>query len=654
MRDTLIGTTKAEKYYKMFDDALTFHAPKFDKDRELVAYYELDQEKLEIGKRKPWIHKINTPFATDAINIRVASLQANDYTGELEPLSPDDINLVEKLNRVYQEMWKEMNMDSMIDDSILQSGVVGEAYVHILYDSKESVGGKNRKRKGKLRPYFIDTSSVHIDPEALSLAKATYVCVSERITKKELKLDYPDFNLANLESSETPESRGEIYGGEQRREPVNPVYTKVTIYEKTKKGLEKTVLVDQKILVNTELMQIEEFPIAQMIWQKKLKSPYGTSLMEMLLPLQKVYNEIESANANANMQYSNPSFVVAEDAGINPAEFAASAGAPGVVYEISNAIQDINKAVAPLIPQRGIDQGLVVTKQELERSIYKIAGITEQFLGAMGTAGNTSGGTDMSIQRSKTIEERILANIEEFVESLTKIIIEYIIHGFAGEKIYTRGQKKVDGKYDFETVELPETMEGLEYTFSIELNVRTNYSKEQQKSIMLDIWQMEAQYSQPNDIKAISTLDLLKVLNIPQRDEIVDRYEQAVTMDSEQKAELITELLSTAQELGVDPELTNAAIAEIIRGDVQTPALDEFMLQAQELMSSAEAQEQTVNNIESNQQVAAMEENQNLQDLVAEQSLGDQTFAPEGGMEEEAMGLPTTEEDVENMEFVPQ
>lgn len=640
--------TKDERYYAMFDKALNFHAPKFDKDKELVAYYELDQEGLELMKTKPWVYSINTPFATDAVNIRVASLQANDYTGEVEPLSPDDIKMVESVNRAQKEMWKEMNMDSMIDDAILQAAVVGESYAHILYESDAKVGGTNRKRNGKMKAYFVDTSSVHIDPEALSLSTANYICISERITKGELERDYSYFNLKDLASSETPDSRGEIFLGEDQREPVDPVYTKVTIYEKTKGGLEKTILVDKKILVKTEKMKISRFPIAQLVWQKKLKSPYGTSLMAMLLPLQKVYNAIESANANANLQYSNPSFVISEESGIDPAEFAASAGAPGVVYEIASGT-NINDAVAPLISQRGIDQGLVITKQELEKNMYKIAGITEQFQGALGTAGNTSSGSDRAIQRAKTVEERILTNIEEFVEDLTHIIIEYIVHGFAGETIYTRGEKKVDGKYDFEAVELPTNMEALEYTFNIELNVRTNYSKEQQKLALMEIWQQERQYGNGNEVMAVNTLDLLKVLEIPQREEIVDRYEQAVSMDSEQKAQLISEIYEIARDLGLDPELANAAVAEVIRGDLDTPALDQFMQMAQD---TALQQEQDFENAERDMiqgqeaQRVAQEEAMALEEQqIMELNRGDMEFTPDTGGEEEM--------DMGDMEFMP-
>ena len=652
----MIGKSKAERYYKKYTDALDFHRPKFDADKELVAYYELEQDNLVSMERKPWVYQINTPFATDALNIRVASLQANDYTGELEPLSPHDVKKVNVLNRVQREMWANMNMDKVVDDAILQSAVVGEAYVHVIFDPHASQGGTERKNVGGLEAYFLDTSSVHIDPTALSLREATYVCVSERITRGQLISQHSHFDISELQSSSTPEDRGEIYFGQTYTPPQDAdIYNKVTIYERTTKGIERTVLVEKRILEKTELLNIREIPIAQMIWQKKLKSPYGTSLMSMLLPLQKVYNEIESANANANMQYSNPSYVISRDSGIDAQEFAASAGSPGVVYEVESGV-DPRMAVMPLIQNRGIDQGLVTTKQELERAIYKIAGVTEAFLGSMGTAGNTASGADMSIQRAKTIEQRILTNIEEFVEDLTTVIVEFIVNGYAGDKFYSRGEKKSDGEFEFEEFDVPEDGKDLDYTFSIELNVRTNYSKEQQKQVMFEIWQMERQYGD-DEVKAISTIDLLKVMNIPQRDEIVTRYEQAVSLDSESKAELITQIIEVARELGLDAELANAAIAEIIRGDFETPALDEFMQLAQEARVAMENQEQQVDQIQSSQQMAGMQEQADLDQLVMDDQMGDQEFSPLG------MGEQTPElgdiqasmpEDIENMEFMPE
>ena len=55
--------------------------------------------------------------------------------------------------------------------------------------------GSGRRRNGKLEPYTLDTMSVLIDPKALSLKEADYVCVTERITRARVKHDYPNFSF---------------------------------------------------------------------------------------------------------------------------------------------------------------------------------------------------------------------------------------------------------------------------------------------------------------------------------------------------------------------------------------------------------------------------------------------------------------------------
>jgi hypothetical protein len=617
-KEVLQKENKAGYYYTLFTEALELHKDKFDEYVELVAYYELQQDKLRSTSRKPWVYQINTPYATDAVNLRVASLQASDYRGELEPLSPDDVDSVIKLNAAYQEQWNAMNMNNHINDAILLGAIVGEANVHIIFDSESVYGGTNRKNQGKFQAYFLDPSSVHIDPKALNLRDADYICVTERVTKNKIKRIKPsfDFDLAKL--GDSPEDRGEIYAGnDYTTNQEDRVYNMITIYEKTKNGIEKTVLLDRTILEETVVIPIKVFPIAQFKWQKRVKSPYGTSLLQMLLPLQKVLNEIESANANANMQYSSPSYVLSEDAGIDPEDLAINAGAPAAVYVVASGVK-LSEAVQPLIPNRGIDQGLVTTKQELERSIYKLAGVNDAFEGKLGTVGNTSGGADLAIQRAKVIEQRVLSSIEEFVEDITRIIVEYITQAFAGETMYGRGDKKSDGSFDFKAFEVPEDAPDIEYSFYIELDVKTQYSKEQQKQLIRELFEVERQYD-TGDVKVLNILDILRASNFPQRDELIERYKDLVKMDSEAKAQLISEVILTAEQFGIDPQLTNAAIAELIRGDKETPIMQQFLQTVtQTQMQQEQAQQQVVNAL-TNQTIE--------KEQLAQEPTGDEEFS---------------------------
>ena len=273
---------KAAYYHKLFQDAFDFHKERFLEYTELVAYYELQQDNLNSLVTKPWIYQINTPFATDAINLRVASLQANDYTGELEPLSPSDEDAVYQLNSVYHSFWNDMNMDNSINDAILISSVVGEAYTHIIFDDTAVYGGTDRKNKGKLKGYFIDAASVHLDPKALSIKDADYICITERVTRNKIKAKYTDYNFEQIKGDDSDEERGEIYVGSSvsaysgdplmmnsagtrgSRAGDARVYNKVTLYEKVDGKVEKTVLLEKTILQKTKVMDIREFQIEQM------------------------------------------------------------------------------------------------------------------------------------------------------------------------------------------------------------------------------------------------------------------------------------------------------------------------------------------------------------------------------------------------------
>jgi hypothetical protein len=579
-------------YYKLFQDAFELHKDYFDSYIELAAYYELQQDKLNSSALKPWIYQINTPYATDAVNLRVASLQSSDYTGELEPLSPDDVDNVMKINGVYKEFWKEMNMDKTINDAIINAAVLREAYTHIIFDDEEIRGGTNRKNKGKLKAYFIDPASVHIDPKSFSMKDADYICVTERISRKKAEKQYKDFDFEKLKAVESLEERGEVYIGTDYTTNQEKVLNKITIYEKEGSTIHKVVLLERVIAEPKKKLDIKVYPIAQLRWQKRLKTPYGTSLMEMLLPLQKVVNEIESANANANMQYSSPSYVLSEDSGIDPEELALNAGAPAAVYVTASGY-DIDKVIKPLIPNRGIDQGLVLTKQELERSIYNLAGITAEFKGTLGTAGNTSGGANLVAERSKVIENRIITNIEEFVEDLTRIIIEYASQAYAGDTVYSRGEKQTNGSFNFKSFEMPEEAPEIEFNFSIELNVKSQYSKEQQKVALKELFEIERQYD-TGDIKVLNVMDIIKAINIPQGDELTDRYVNLMKMDAQQRAQIVTEMVMTAEQFGIDPNLLSEALAEILLNKKETPMVDMFLQTVEQTQMQQQQAQQTV------------------------------------------------------------
>src|SRR5690606_27261034 len=107
-----------------------------------------------------------------------------------------------------------------------------------------------------------------------------YIAVTERVTRDYIERKYRNFHFDEPSEDQSAEDRGEIYAGnDYTTSQDEDVYTKIIIYERVDDGIEKTVLINDIIVEETELMEIKCFPIAQLRWKKKLKSPYGIGLM---------------------------------------------------------------------------------------------------------------------------------------------------------------------------------------------------------------------------------------------------------------------------------------------------------------------------------------------------------------------------------------
>lgn len=573
---------KAKPYLDKFEKAKNFNSSRKEAYAELMAFYQGNQHLLKKYKTEtPWVVNMNTPHASISIDNRVASLLANDYIGELIPLGIEDVDNVEKLAEVYKREWKRLKMDDIVRECISNCAVVRESYVHIIMNKNASIGTTGKKNLGRMEAYSIEPARIFIDPDARSLKKARYLFVTDRIGKEELEVKYPQLaNLEGVADTYNPQDRGEVYYDNDYTTEQEDVRTVLTYYGKNKnKKLDRVVIVSG-IIVEKKEMDFPIFPIAQIRWKKAAQSCYGLSLMDDVLSLQKAVTSIESAITNTAMAYAAPSMMVRKGCGVDPKVVAKANGAPGVVYAVDG---DLDNAIKPVVPPQ-IKQETLAIKNDYINQIDKITGSTSQFLGNIGTAGNTKSGTENAISRATIIENKVLLNIKEFVEDITEIIIEYIKRVYAGERISYNDGKQPDGKYQFTTVELPkeEAMKkNTNYNYYIELETKTPYNREKQKDLLLELFQLERQYDAP--IKTITVGDIIKNSGLERADEIIARYNALTFQDAETKTDAITKLYQAGMEAGVSPELLQQAITEIIANQKDTPAVAEVLNQMEQI-----------------------------------------------------------------------
>lgn len=565
---------KSKKYVAMYDKAFHFNQERFDAYAELMAFYQGNQHLLKKYRtERPWVVNMNTPYATVSIENRVASLLVSDYEGDLIPLAPEDIDIVEALDRAYKREWERMGVDNVIRRSVELSAVVREAYCHITVDDKKIHGGRYSKKVGALCAEIIEPSCVLIDPTARSLKDANYMIVLGRISKKKALKEYPILKELAIQSSNySPNQRGEVYYDNDYTTEQEDVFTVWNFYRKEKGKIKKVKLINS-IIVKESIINISCFPVAQLRWKKAAQSCYGISLMDQLLSLQKAICAIESAITNTAIAYAAPSMMVSKGSGVDPKMVAKANGAPGVVYSVNG---NLDNAMKPVVPPKIQDEILSI-KQDFELKIKEISGNTNQFLGNIGTAANTAGGAQVAVERAKIIETNTINNIEEYVSDIVHIIIEFMMKLYPdGELMYNTG-KNGEGIYEFDRIKMPtaEELKGLEYDFSVELDKKSQYSKDQQKQDLLDLFQFERQYDAP--IKTITVADIIKNSNIENKEEILNRYNNLTNQDAETKAQTIEKIVTVCADLGIDEQLITQSITEIISNSKETPATDQVM-----------------------------------------------------------------------------
>ena len=601
---------KAKPYTEMYKKAYDFNTERFGSYAELMAFYQGNQHLLKKYKtERPWVVNMNTPYATVAIENRIASILVNDYEGDLIPLSPEDVDVIEPIDNVYKREWERLDIDKIIRNCVETSAVVREAYCHIIVDDKKIYGGTKRKRVGALTAEVIEPARVLIDPTARSLKDANYMIVLGRISKKEALKTYNKLESLKLQAPDyTPNQRGEVYYDNDYSTEQEDVFTVWNFYQKEDGKIKKTKLINN-IIVKESILDISRFPIAQLRWKKAAQSCYGISLMDQLLSLQKAINAIESAITNTAIAYAAPSMMVAKGCGVDPKIVAKSNGAPGVVYSVNG---NLDNAIKPVVPPKIQDEILAI-KQDFEAKIREISGNSNQFMGNIGTAANTVGGAEVAVERAKIIEVNIINNIEEFVEDIVNILVEFITKMYPNAELTYSNGKDGEGLWNFDVIKMPKKseMKDLEYKFYIELDKKSQYSKDKQKQTLIDLFQFERQYDAP--VKTITVSDIIKNSDLINKDEIIARYNSLNSQDAQTKAETIDKIISTANDMGISQDLVIQATAEIISGGNEHPATDQLM----QMIEQGFSQQLQEVNAQADMGAIAQEDAESMQDPTA-------------------------------------
>jgi hypothetical protein len=600
------------------------------RDNEYItnrAHYEGLQWNLAENKvDSPFLLKSDINHLKNAIDLRLGSLCSDKYWGELKPLSPDDVQNIEKLNILYKNEWDRLNADDVVEDVIKNGAICDNGYVLINFDVDKIQGSTNTRSEGAITLKVLDTANVYLDPSADSIEECEFYVVKARKTLNWIKINKPDWLKVIKENDLKPgvvnsSEEGNIYKGRDYSSEqddlfeINTVYRKEAVeteiknvdeitgieeIEKVKGSIVKEYYLINKHLVGTnENYPFNDFPVIPFQWEPEPQSPYGIPLLRGLTVPQKVANLIESAANNIAMHYTVPTYLVSEDSGIDIKKFAKLNRALGMAWKVSG---DASSAVKQLDPPQ-INADLISIKENFVQNIRSYAGVTDVYVGSVGTAGSTSEGTTLAINRATIIDNAPTKQIQKFVEQLTKMIIKFMVRYYKGRTVYVRDTSKLKNQYQFQEIQVDDKLENMNYEFTVDLASRSKTDKNRQYNLMKELYTVQNQYKE--DKKIINVADLVKAAQLDNYDEMFKRLSDMSEEAFAEKADLIVQIMQIGQVMTpngtslITPEEMQQGIMDVLddNGDLSTVesifnTYEEYQTQITELKNNIQAQEQ--------------------------------------------------------------
>lgn len=561
---------KENELLKLVQDAVSFR--KGQRDGEYInnmAHYEGLQWNLAENKvDSPFLLRSDINHLKSAVDIRLGSLCSEKYWGELKPLSPNDIQHIEDLNTLYKNEWNRLNADDYVEYVMKYGAICDNGYVFINYDPSKIVGGTGYKREGTITLEPLETSNVYLDPTASNIEECEYVVVKSKKSKMWIKKNKPSwlkiFEDLNIKpgSSATDED-GDIFVGRNYAASSNGQYDLDTMYRKevleadvdvtdeegNVVGTDKVsrIQIKEYFFVGKHLIDInenypfDEFPVIPFQWEPEPQSPYGIPLLRGLTVPQKVANLIESAANNIAMHYTVPTWLVSSESGIDIQKFAKLSNALGMAWKVDG---DVSKAVKQMDPPQ-INADLIQIKESFVQNIKMYAGVSDTYIGNIGTAGSTAEGTNSAINRATVVDNSVIKQIEKFVEKLSRMIVKFMTRYYKDKDIYIRDTSKESGKYEFKSVKVDKDFENMNYEFYVDLASRSKTDKNRQYNLMKDLYTIQNQYKE--DKKIINVADLVKAANLDNYNEMYKRFSDMSEEAFAEKADLIVQIMSIGQ-----------------------------------------------------------------------------------------------------------
>jgi hypothetical protein len=564
-------TKQAAEILKKFEKAKQKRMVKNDLWKELDAFDRGDQWSISANPIPAWMPKPVTNFIHLVKYTKRAGLAMQNSAGSLRPVSPEDVQKVEKLQQIYEFVWDKIKVKNSIRDAIETSRLLGTGITQVFWNENTGVmGGTNGLYEGEIGVKQIDVASFYPDPNAFRLEDCEYVHVVERKPVAWIKAQ---FNSNELEGRTVSEAdRGEIYYREYNTEEDGKLidfhqhFEKIPDKENGGFKYKVTYLAGDKVVHTVEDLQPKCYPFAVLYEYPQRQDFWGISSCQIILDNQKIINKVEAIITQIGLLLQNPVKVVDKNSGINPQEASKYGHAMGWTFVSNgNPSQAIHWQTPPQIPQ-----ALFSLLENAKENIREITGLNDAYTGSGSGSLQTSTGVEALIERATLRDRDQMHDIEDYIHQLSRLVLKFITTMYDTPRFMRIAGEDPD-KFQFEQF-VGTDFYDMEYDFQIDISERAAVTRAREMAEAEKLIQFQGQYGESFDAPLITGQEFMKMSNFVHKKEIIQRMKTDVLNAKAEEAALVAQQLADAVNQGLPPEQLQQMALEMFQALEQDKA----------------------------------------------------------------------------------
>lgn len=461
----------------------------------LDAFDRGEQWDLSAINMPSWVPRPVTNYIYVVKSIKKASLVDNVKEGTLLPLSPEDADKVEVLNKLKRSKWKKLSVANTIRKTADRAVLLGTGITYVGYDPDVIGGGTNTRYEGELVVRELDPSGFYIDPIAYSIDNARFCATVERKSFEFIEQHFPKkakkFKDKILKTHNVSDGAGEIYNRDYQTNQDDAI-TFITFYYKNEMGRVGYVYIANDVEVgNVPDSYMQNFPFAILYNIRQINDFWGKSICELVLDNQKLVNKVESIIASMGVLLQNPPIFVSVDSGIDIKKYTKYRNAPSTVWGVRG---DPRLAVyIPPLPE--IPATLLQLNEVAKNNIKEIAGLTEAYMGDSVGSLTTSTGVNSLINRSKIRDKDQQFELDDYIERLTRLMVDTLIRTMSMPQTFRVDNEDPNTKNMYEFIDInPEEYSNINYDFWVSVHPTTEQTPEKLQEDAMQAMQMQMQF----------------------------------------------------------------------------------------------------------------------------------------------------------------